>query len=145
MKTLLGSLILLSLISVNTTNAEPNTIVIGRYLSTQLIPLNAQTDLLAQTFDVHFPYEIATIGAAISYLLNDSGYQLIQETMLDRPAAQLLNLPLPDVDRHLGPMTLLQGLQTLAGAPFQIVVDPVHRLIAFRLKESYQSQYGEIL
>ena len=144
MKTLVGSLILLSLVSTNVINAEPNTIVIGRYVSTPLTPLNAQTDLLAQTFDVHFPYEIATIGAAIGYLLNDSGYQLISEAMLDHPAAQLLNLPLPDVDRHLGPMTLLQGLQTLAGAPFQIVVDPVHRLIAFRLKESYQSQYGEI-
>ena len=42
--------------------------------------------------------------------------------------------PLPMVDRDFGPMTISQGLETLAGSHFQLLIDPVHRQIAFRLK-----------
>ena len=145
MKAIITNLLLVSLLGASIiATAESGTQPIGRYVSLSMAPQAAQRDLLAQTFDVRFPYEINTIGAAIQYLLNDSGYQLVPEVALDHPASQLLTLPLPDVDRHLGPMTLLAGLQTLIGEPFQVVIDPVHRLIAFRLKATFQSQYGEI-
>jgi type IV pili sensor histidine kinase/response regulator len=117
---------------------------LGRYLTTATEPLPAQIDLLSQSFDVHFPRDVVTVGSAIKYLLNNSGYQMIDTHTLDPASIQMLLLPLPDIDRDLGPMTLLQGLQTLAGQTFQVVVDPVHRLIAFRLKAEYQNQYGGV-
>ncbi len=40
-------------------------------------------------------------------------------------------LPLPAVHRSLGPMTLRDALKTLAGPAFNLVQDPVHRLITF--------------
>ena len=43
----------------------------------------------------------------------------------------LFALPLPEVHRQLGPMSLQQALETLAGPAFQLVEDPVHRLVAF--------------
>jgi conjugative transfer region protein (TIGR03748 family) len=124
--------------------AEPSDTVLGRYLTTATEPLPAQIDLLSQSFDVHFPRDVVTVGSAIKYLLNNSGYQMIDTHTLDPASIQMLLLPLPDIDRDLGPMTLLQGLQTLAGQTFQVVVDPVHRLIAFRLKAEYQNQYGGV-
>ena len=124
--------------------ADTSDTVLGRYLTTATEPLPAQTDLLSQSFDVHFPRDIVTVGSAIKYLLNNSGYQIVDTHTLDPASIQMLLLPLPDIDRDLGPMTLLQGLQTLAGQTFQVVVDPVHRLIAFRLKAEYQLQYGGV-
>jgi conjugative transfer region protein (TIGR03748 family) len=124
--------------------ADTSNTVLGRYLTTATEPLPAQTDLLSQSFDVHFPRDIVTVGSAIKYLLNNSGYQMVDTHTLDPESIQMLLLPLPDIDRDLGPMTLLQGLQTLAGQTFQVVIDPVHRLIAFRLKAEYQAQYGGV-
>jgi type IV pili sensor histidine kinase/response regulator len=43
----------------------------------------------------------------------------------------LFALPLPAVHHHLGPMTLREALETLAGPAFHLVQDPVHRLITF--------------
>ncbi|MGH8490231.1 MAG: FimV/HubP family polar landmark protein, partial [Gammaproteobacteria bacterium] len=50
----------------------------------------------------------------------------------------LLGWPLPAVHRTLGPMRLDEALKTLAGPAHYLVVDPVHRLVSFELREPYQ-------
>jgi type IV pili sensor histidine kinase/response regulator len=107
---------------------------VGRYSSLPAMPTVAQADLLATTITVSFPARIQTVGEAVNYLLQRSGYRMADavapETM------QLLELPLPAVHRSLGPITLTQALQTLAGPAFLLIHDPVHRLISFELCRS---------
>ncbi len=107
---------------------------VGRYSSLPAMPTVAQADLLAAIVTVTFPARIHTVGEAVNYLLQRSGYRMADavspETM------QLLELPLPAVHRSLGPITLTQALQTLAGPAFLLIHDPVHRLISFELCRS---------
>lgn len=114
---------------------------VGRYLSVENQTLPAQTNLLQQTFQVKFPPTVKTVGEAMQYLLRFSGYSLVNYKYLPSEAQALLIQPLPQVDRNIGPLNLQKGLITLAGEPFGLLVDPVHRLISLRLKPAYQSIY----
>lgn len=114
---------------------------VGRYLTVENQALAAQKNLLQQVFQVKFPNNIKTNGQAMNYLLRFSGYSLVAYKKLPKEARDMMMLPLPEVNRRLGPMTLQDGLLVLAGKPFALFVDPVHRLISFRLNHSFQSLY----
>ena len=75
----------------------------------------------------------------MAYLLARSGYRLASPEASDPAMATLLSLPVPEVHRELGPVTLEQGLQTLAGPAYCLVVDHVHRLVSFELLPRYRS------
>ncbi len=106
---------------------------VGRYSTLPAMPSVAQADLLAATITVVFPARIYTVGDAVQYLLQRSGYRLAAEDVMGSESADLLALPLPAVHRHLGPITLAQALETLAGPAFRLIHDPVHRFISFEL------------
>jgi len=55
--------------------------------------------------------------------------------VLSEEAKVLLDLPLPAIHRTIGPMTLDRALNTLSGEAFELIVDPVHRKVAFELSE----------
>jgi len=117
---------------------------VGRYSLLSATPTEAQTDLMGTTVTVQFPERIQSVGEAVRYLLQRSGYRLATAEALDPEAMALLSLPLPAVHRNLGPLTLQQALQTLAGPTFRLVQDPVHRLIAFeRCAPSWPSGEGD--
>ncbi len=121
--------------------AATDTTNVDRYLVVANQPLAAQSNLLAQTFQVRFPLHINTLGEAVRYLLRFSGYSLAKDRDQSMEVAALLARPLPEVNRNFGPMSLQTGLMTLAGKPFGLWVDPVHRLIGFRLLPHYQTLY----
>ncbi len=121
--------------------ASTSSTTIGRYLTVENQALPAQKDLLQQTLQVKFPATVKTIGDAMHYLLRFSGYSLVDYKSLPHEAQNMMRLPLPEIDRRLGPVTLQESLQILAGKPFALVIDPVHRLISFRLKTKFQSLY----
>ena len=98
--------------------------------------------MLQQTFQVRFPNQVKTISDAIHYLLRFSGYSLVDNTRLSKEAQAVIAQPLPNIDRQLGAMSLQDGLLTLVGQPFGLVVDPVHRLTSLRLKPTYQTIYN---
>lgn len=132
----------LALLCCQTSIADiSNDTTIGRYLTVANQALPAQTDPLMQIFQVHFANSVETIGDAMCSLLQHSGYSLVDTNTLSPAAKALLVKPLPQVDRTLGPMSLQDGLLTLAGKPFGLLLDPVHRLISFRLLKAYQSLY----
>jgi type IV pili sensor histidine kinase/response regulator len=87
--------------------------------------------LLATTVTVHFPAQIQTVGESVGYVLQRSGYRLADTAALAPETLGLFSLPLPSVHRQLGPMSLRRALETLAGSTFDLVQDPVHRLVAF--------------
>ncbi len=118
-----------------------NKVIIGRYLSVAKKPQGAQTQLLQQQIQVKFPQNILAVKQAIQFIVQFSGYHLANDQVMNKPALAMLNQSLPEVDRSFGPMTLSQGLTSLSGNLFYLLVDPVHRLIAYKIKTRYQSLY----
>jgi conjugative transfer region protein (TIGR03748 family) len=109
----------------------------GRYTTINNKPKISQTDLLSQTIQLRFTRNILTVGDAMNLLLKFSGYSLVSESQMCPEFKITLNKPLPLVDRELGPVTLREGLTTLAGSPFYLISDPVNRTINFTLKSEY--------
>lgn len=112
-------------------NLEAKEIQVGRYSLLMATPTEAQAELLATTMTVQFPARIRSVGEAVRYLLQRSGYRLASVEATHPHTLALLALPLPAVHRTLGPMTLRDTLKTLAGPAFHLVEDPVHRLVTF--------------
>jgi type IV pili sensor histidine kinase/response regulator len=117
--------------TVASVNLQANDIQTGRYSLLAATPTQAQAELLATTVTVRFPERIQTVGESVRYLLQRSGYRLAMAESIGPDTAALFALPLPAVHRSLGPMTLRDTLETLAGPAFQLVQDPVHRLVTF--------------
>ncbi|MGH8612231.1 MAG: FimV/HubP family polar landmark protein [Gammaproteobacteria bacterium] len=69
-------------------------------------------------------------------MLARSGYRLANNPASCPSLPALLAWPLPAVHRRLGPMRLDE---TLAGSAHYLVLDPVHRLVSFELREEYQA------
>ena len=112
-------------------NLQANDVQVGRYSLLAAAPTEAQVDLLATTITVRFPDRIQTVGDAVRYLLQRSGYRLAHIESIGPETIALFALPLPAVHQNLGPMSLRDALETLAGHAFNLVQDPVHRLITF--------------
>ena len=112
---------------------QASEVQVGRYSALRAMPTVAQADLLSTIITVRFPEHIQTLGEAVHYLLQRSGYRLAEHHAANSATADLLALPLPAVHRNLGPILLKQALETLVGPMFRLVQDPVHRLIAFEL------------
>ena len=112
-------------------NLQASDIQVDRYSLLAATPTEAQAELLATTMAVRFPNRIQTVGEAVRYLLQRSGYRLATSESIGPDTVALFTLPLPAVHRNLGPMTLRDALETLAGPAFHLVQDPVHRLVTF--------------
>ncbi|MDP1574337.1 MAG: pili assembly chaperone [Coxiellaceae bacterium] len=123
------------------TSCFANNVIVGRYLSVAATPAADQKNLLQQQIQIKFPQNILTIKQAVKFILQFSGYRLCNENELDKPAKKMLSQPLPEVDRTFGPMTLKQGLQTLAGNMFYLLLDPIDRLVGFEIKPDYRHLY----
>ena len=112
-------------------NLQADGVQVGRYSMIAATPTEAQAELLATTMTVRIPERIQTLGEAVRYLLQRSGYRLANAESIGPETVALFALPLPAVHRSLGPMRLRDALETLAGPAFRLVQDPVHRLITF--------------
>ena len=68
---------------------------VGRYSTLRALPTAAQADLLSTTITVRFPERIQTLGEAVRYLLQRSGYRLAEHHAVNSVTTDLLELPLP--------------------------------------------------
>ena len=105
----------------------------GRYSYVENIPPVDQLNPLKVVIRTKIPQSIRSVGQTMEFLLARSGYVLADFSVLSSEARVLLDLPLPEIHRQIGPMTLDKALVTLAGTAFELVVDPVHRKVAFEL------------
>jgi len=133
--TLLIVIFMLSLMNSGSASAAPPVpdVQIGRYRTVPARATKEQETLIVTPVTVVFPETVQTVAEAIRYVLRDSGFQMADEKADSGAMTILKELPLPGVHRTLGPMTLEQALTVLAGPGFQLVIDPVHRLIGFEL------------
>ncbi len=106
-------------------------VTVARYSTVQLAPSLAQRDPLAAPVVSVLPASVTRIGEAVETLLGPSGYRLASPLAAEAERAELLDLPLPEAHRMLGPLPLRTALAILAGSAFRLVEDPVHRLISF--------------
>lgn len=114
---------------------------VGRYMTVSNAASISQRDPLQQTFQITFPASIQTVGDAINLVVINTGYQLVPEAAQTKMVKQLLNQALPLSVRSMGPTTVEAGLLALSGSAYQLVIDPAHRLITYRLKPTYASIY----
>lgn len=117
--------------------AQTHTTNIGRYMTVIDKPKNAQINLLSQTIEVRFPQNVQNIHDAMNYLLRLSGYRLVNQNQMNSSLKETLEKPLPAVDRDFGPMSLKDGLTTLAGPAFTLIQDTLNRTIDFRIKPAF--------
>jgi len=106
----------------------------GRYTAVYAIPTDAQREPLQAIVTIEFPDDVQTVGQAVHTLLADTGYGLTDVLNWDVEVFPLLNHSIPRVQRELGPLTVLDAIKTLVGSAFEVVVDPVHREVAFVLR-----------
>jgi type IV pili sensor histidine kinase/response regulator len=124
-----SALAVLGLVSSSVASAAE--VQVGRYATVSALPSRAQIQLLSAAINVAFPTSVVTVGQAVDHLLQPSGYRLSPRGTAAPIREALLNLPLPEPHRTLGPMPLKTALETLVGPAFRLVEDPVHRLVSF--------------
>ena len=111
----------------------------GRYTLVSARSAAAQREPLSQLIDITMPGQlVTTVGDGFRYLLFQSGYALCGQ--YGAAFAELLNRPLPAVQRKIGPVRLSEALQVVAGPAWRMTVDDVSREVCFVLRETYQAQ-----
>jgi len=109
----------------------------GRYTTINPIASDQQIKILTVVVTVVFNKNVTTVGDAVSHLLLRSGYRQASLSSSDPMIPTLLNSPLPAIHRQLGPITIENALRVLAGEAWDLVVDPVNRMVSFELVEKY--------
>jgi conjugative transfer region protein (TIGR03748 family) len=128
----------LSLLALATQAA--NVTQINRYATVMNKPLAAQVNPLLAVQQIHFPQEVKTVGEAIEWWLHYSGFSLVSKDKQPESLQTVMQQTLPQIHRNIGPLTIKEGLETLAGYQiFMIVENPLLRQVNFKLKRAYQS------
>ncbi|EDY5043559.1 hypothetical protein GVW46_002946 [Salmonella enterica] len=111
----------------------------GRYTLVNVKSADAQREPLNQLIDITMPGQLVnSVGDGFRYLLFQSGYSLCGVYGAD--FAELLNRPLPAIQRKIGPMRLNEALQVVAGPAWRMSVDEVNREVCFVLRDAYLTQ-----
>ncbi|ELW4387246.1 TcpQ domain-containing protein [Salmonella enterica] len=111
----------------------------GRYTLVSVKSADAQREPLNQLIDITMPVSLVnSVGDGFRYLLFQSGYSLCGRYGAE--FAELLNRPLPAVQRRLGPVRLSEALQVVAGPAWRMTVDEVNREVCFVLRDAYLTQ-----
>ncbi|ENX3274249.1 TcpQ domain-containing protein, partial [Salmonella enterica] len=111
----------------------------GRYTLVGVKSADAQREPLNQLIDITMPGQLVkSVGDGFRYLLFQSGYSLCGRYGAD--FAELLQRPLPAVQRKIGPVRLSEALQVVAGPAWRMSVDEVNREVCFVLRDAYLAQ-----
>lgn len=117
-----------------------NVTQINRYATVENKPLSAQINPLLAVQQVHFSQAIKTVGQAMAYWLRYSGFSLASTDKQSQSLQAVMRQPLPQIDRNLGPLTVKDGLEVLAGQQvFTLTQDPLLREVNFKLKPAFVS------
>jgi len=120
-----------------------NATQVGRYSSIANVATSSQENPLLAISQFKFGARVKTVGQALWQVLQDTGYSLVAENRLPVSAREVLLKPLPVTQRELGPISVGNALRTLMGDQvFTLVVDPVHRLVTFKLKSKFSHLRG---
>jgi conjugative transfer region protein (TIGR03748 family) len=117
-----------------------NVTQVNRYATLANKPLVAQVNPLLAVQQIHFPQEIKTVGEALEWWLHYSGFSLVAPEHQPDSLKAVMTHSLPQIHRNLGPLTVREGLEVLAGQQvFTLTDNPLLREVTFKLKPAYQS------
>ena len=116
-----------------TSSAGTGEVQVGRYQSVRMRPDENQVDLLSVVVTRNFPEHVNTVGAAVTLLLEGSGYRLLSKKLAESNRIHLFAMPLPEVQRQVGPLSLRQALELVGGPAHRLVIEPTYRLLSFEL------------
>ena len=109
----------------------------GRYTLVSSAPTADQRDLMAQIVDISIPANMTpNVREAMMYVLDRSGYSLCSTDT--GQVSVLYTRPLAAALYKIGPMTLRNALQVLAGPAWQVEVDEVDREVCYALRSRHQ-------
>lgn len=63
---------------------------------------------------------------------------MVEQAIWSQEMELLLNQPLPLVHRQFGPISIRDGLELLAGSAYELIDDPVNRVVSFKLLPHHQ-------
>ncbi|MDE0094680.1 MAG: hypothetical protein OXO49_09300 [Gammaproteobacteria bacterium] len=112
---------------------EQTDIQIGRYTTMSIEATAEQEDVFLALVNISFDETVKTVEDALLELLHPKGYRLYLPNMQADQPHVFKSLILPDTHRQLGPLTLRDALETLAGAAWYLVHDPVYRILSFEI------------
>ena len=130
--------------AVASTNSKSKTISYNRYETSTILTHKKQTNPLLSTVTMTFSNSIVSIGEAMNYLLQFSGYQVMPE--IDQKSALYYRLqqPLPFVNRTIHNMKIQEALRLFAGKSlFTLIQDPLHRYISFQMVKKAKPLWSE--
>ncbi|UXZ99088.1 TcpQ domain-containing protein [Pseudomonas phytophila] len=117
--------------------ADASNVRYSRYTVVNTSPGAEQRDLMSQIIDVSIPGNMRpSVQDAMQYVVDRSGYSLCPSST--EHVNILYTRPLPAAQYKLGPMTLRDTLQVLAGPAWQVKVNEVTRGVCFVLRPGYQ-------
>ncbi|WP_245171974.1 MULTISPECIES: PilL N-terminal domain-containing protein [Burkholderia] len=115
-------------VAAESTDSEVPVVRHGRYTLIELRPEASQRDLSLQVVDVAMPAHLSpTVGDGVQHLLQRTGYSACHTS----ESSMLYAFPLPAAHLRLGPMTLRDALQTLAGPAWLLSFDEGARQVCF--------------
>lgn len=113
---------------------------VGRYTTVRAKPAEEASQPLLVMARIHFPRQtVRTVGEAVRHTLLRTGWQLASGG-LSPDARRVLDLPLPESQRVLGPYRVRTILDVLLGSSWQWHEDPVRRTVWFTLTQGQPSQ-----
>ena len=127
------ALIVLLLIPISVFAEDTTRIQVARYSTVEAKPTIEQANILLSKVTVTFPSSVVNVSQAIDYLIQPYGYRISADASTDPRREILLSLSLPKIHRTLGPLTIRDALNTLAGPSWKLVEDPIRRLISFEI------------
>lgn len=131
---MLKPVIACSMLACSLTLAAADSTQIGRYTTVINQPLKAQLNPLHTVQQIHFPASVHTLGDAVTYWLNYSGYRLASTNKQHASLQLVLQQPLPQVSRNLGPLSVADGLLVLVGSRiFSLKQDELAREVNFNV------------
>ena len=116
----------------------------NRYTKIENIVSHAQANPLKVIVNTNLPQSVVSVRDAVQFLLSRSGYVLASDSVLPDEAVTMLGLELPAIQRTIEHVTLDKTLAMLAGDAFDLVIDPIHRKIGFKVKSDIKSLYGYV-
>ncbi len=112
-------------------------VMISRYSTLNTGITRAQESLLDNIISVSLRTDVNSVGTALHEVLAGSGFRLAELRNSDPYVDVLYQSPLPDIHRDLGPAKVRDLLTVLAGPAWQLITDPVNRLVTFDLRKRY--------
>ena len=111
---------------------------LGRYTSKDSTPEESTLKPLEVVAQIHFPRStVVTVGEAIRHTLLRTGYSLPDPAALPIYERRVLDLPLPESQRVLGPFRVKDILQVLLGPAWQLNQDDIQRIVWFSVAPAY--------